>query len=249
MSDHSFKPIGVIRSCFTEKFGIPRQAGLVPQARAILEILPEFRRREAFRGLEEFSHIWLLFVFHANAEQPWKATVRPPRLGGNRRVGVFASRSGFRPNRIGQSVAALSKVEAGNQKLALHLGGIDLLDGTPVLDIKPYLPYADSLPNAACGYADGKPEPSLPVTFSDQALQTCRVLERQQPGLENLIRGLIALDPRPAYHENRPQRGSYGMRLWDWNVRFCVTGSHALVEGIDIPAPAESQNDDGFDSL
>jgi tRNA-Thr(GGU) m(6)t(6)A37 methyltransferase TsaA len=233
MAAYAFSPIGIIRSCFTEKFGIPRQSGLVPQIPATLEILPEFQQREAFRGLEQFSHLWLLFVFHANARQPWKTTVRPPRLGGNRRVGVFASRSGFRPNPIGQSLVTLLKIEAGNRRLVIHLGGADLLDGTPVLDIKPYLPYADSLPAASCGYAREAPPAVLSVSFNEQARATCRALEKEHPGLQDLIQGLLTLDPRPAYHADHKPRDVYGMRLWDFNVRFRITGNHAVVEGID----------------
>lgn len=240
MTPYSFTPIGLIRSCFTEKFGIPRQSGLVPQAAAVLEIFPEFQRQEAFRGLERFSHIWLLFVFHANVRKPWKTTVRPPRLGGNRRVGVFASRSGFRPNPIGQSVVALAGVEADEHRLILHLKGVDLLDGTPVLDIKPYLPYADSLPEASCGYAASKPEAVFTVIFSKQALQVCRELEKRRPGLQDLIERLLALDPRPAYHADRRSQEMYGMRLWDWNVRFRITEGQVVVERIEASVGPEN---------
>jgi tRNA-Thr(GGU) m(6)t(6)A37 methyltransferase TsaA len=233
MKSYTFEPIGQIRSCFKEKFGIPRQPGLIKQVSAELEIFPEFRNQEAFRELEAFSHIWLVFVFHACQGRPWKTTVRPPRLGGNQRVGIFASRSGFRPNPIGQSVVALAGIENRKQSVVLHLRGADLLDGTPVLDIKPYLPYADSVPDACAGYAGLKPQPVLSIAFSNQALATCHLLESQHPGLKDLIHDLLALDPRPAYHRSDPQREAYGMRLWDWNVRFRVEGSQVIVEQIE----------------
>ena len=136
-TDFTFHPIGVIRSCFTEKFGIPRQPGLVPAARATLEVFSPYDRDEAFRNLDEFSHLWVIFVFHGIPAGKWRPTVRPPRLGGNRRTGVFATRSGFRPNPIGMSAVSLEGIRRHNGKLLLELSGIDLLDRTPVLDIKP----------------------------------------------------------------------------------------------------------------
>ena len=247
MTGYTFRPIGKIRSCFTEKFGIPRQPGLVKEASADLEIFPEFQREEAFRGLEQFSHIWILFVFHACVRRPWKNTVRPPRLGGNQRVGVFASRSGFRPNPIGQSVVALSAVETSHQRLVLRLRGIDLLDGTPVLDIKPYLPYADSIPGAAPGYTGEEPPSLFSVTFSEQALAACREMERQRPGLELLIRNLLALDPRPAYHGRCGSHARYGMRLWCWNILFRIQGTLVHVDQIDPLTGSDSDN--GFDRV
>ncbi len=142
-----FAPIGIVRSCFREKFGIPRQPGLAPAARATLELLPPHNQPAAVRGLEDFSHVWLVFVFHGVPASRWQPTVRPPRLGGNRRLGVFATRSPFRPNPIGLSVVALDRIVTGQGRVALHLSGVDVLDGTPVLDIKPYLPYADRVPD------------------------------------------------------------------------------------------------------
>ena len=149
---YSFDPIGIVHSPFKEKFGIPRQPGLVPEAKARLEVLPPYDRSEAFCGLEDFSHIWVTFVFHEAICTRWQPTVRPPRLGGNRRIGVFSSRSPFRPNPIGMSVVALEGISNIEGKIELQLAGVDLLDGTPVLDIKPYIPYADSLPDARSGF-------------------------------------------------------------------------------------------------
>jgi tRNA-Thr(GGU) m(6)t(6)A37 methyltransferase TsaA len=232
MTDFSFKPIGCIRSCFTEKFGIPRQPGLVPDAKAVLYINRPFQDHEAFRRLETFSHIWIIFVFHQCLQTSWKSTVRPPRLGGNRRVGVFASRSGFRPNPIGQSAVELVGIEKSHGKVSLHLKGVDLLDGTPVLDIKPYLPYADSLPQAQAGYASTPPPADRAVRFSNEAAQTCRLLEsRSYPQLERLIIDVLSMDPRPGYADAVEKR-SFGMRLWDLNIKFKVVDDQMIVESI-----------------
>lgn len=232
MQPYSFEPIGVIRSCFKEKFGTPRQPGLVPEAAAQVEIMPAFRQKEAFRCLEEFSHIWILFVFHQCADRQWKPTVRPPRLGGNRRVGVFASRSGFRPNPIGQSVVELASVELQKESVRLHLKGIDLIDGTPVLDIKPYLAYADSVPNARSGYAQRAPMGSKPIIFSATAAHACRQFEKgRYPQLEALVASLLTMDPRPAYKAQDDHR-RYGLSLWDLNVLFIVEKDRIVVESI-----------------
>jgi tRNA-Thr(GGU) m(6)t(6)A37 methyltransferase TsaA len=229
----TFEPIGHIRSCFIEKFGIPRQPGLVPDARAVVEIEPTFQRIEAFQALEGFSHIWILFVFH-QCRDTWKTTVRPPRLGGNQRVGVFASRSGFRPNPIGQSVVELVSIEADRGSLRLQIKGVDLMNGTPVLDIKPYLPYADCRPHARAGYAEDKPRAVKQVVFSPAATKTCRQLENDsRPNLCRLITRLLSLDPRPGYADASGKR-RYGMRLWDLDVRFSVDGNRFVVNEVQL---------------
>jgi tRNA-Thr(GGU) m(6)t(6)A37 methyltransferase TsaA len=233
MHTFTFKPIGTIHSCFPEKFGIPRQPGLVPDATAVLDIHHPYHNHEAFRNLELFSHVWILFVFHRCRRGEWKATVRPPRLGGNRRVGVFASRSGFRPNPIGQSAVELVSIEKSPGNVALHLKGVDFLDGTPVLDIKPYLPYSDSLPQARSGFAPDAPQKIMDVRFSDQAVRACRLLEAQSyPHLERLIVDLLALDPRPGYANGSGKR-AFGMRLWDLNIKFDVRDDHIAVTAIE----------------
>jgi tRNA-Thr(GGU) m(6)t(6)A37 methyltransferase TsaA len=216
---YRFEPIGIIHSCFKEKFGIPRQPGLAPAARATLELLPPCDREEAIRGLEAFSHLWLIFLFHATADQGWSPTVRPPRLGGNERVGVFATRSTFRPNPIGLSVVELERIEREPGKLLLHLRGADLLDGTPVLDIKPYIPYADSVPGATADRFALSPV-AMPVRFTPEAEAACHREEPRLPGLRMLIEQVIAQDPRPAYQE-QPER-VYGVRLYDLDVRWQV---------------------------
>ena len=152
------RPVGIVRSCFGGKFAVPRQPGLCPSAWGELVFEPEFRQPEALRGIEGFSHLWLIFGFHLTADAGWHPTVRPPRLGGNERVGVFASRSTFRPNGLGLSLVRLEGVEVREKEgSVLLLGGVDLVDGTPVYDVKPYLPYAESLPDAAGGFAAEEP--------------------------------------------------------------------------------------------
>ena len=233
MTNYCFEPIGFIRSCFKEKFGIPRQPGLVPRATATLQIESSYCRTEAFRHLETFSHIWILFVFHNSVRHQWRTTVRPPRLGGNQRVGVFASRSGFRPNPIGQSAVELISINTANGKIDLNLGGVDLLEGTPVLDVKPYLPYADAIYEAKAGYAHQQPVAKWPVIFSEEAAQTCMDAEKSRyPGLKKLIADLLGLDPRPGYQENITSYG-HGMRLWDLNIKFRFNADHIMVEAIE----------------
>lgn len=238
MTTYAFQPIGYVRSCFKEKFGIPRQPGLIPEARASLEILPPYNRPEAFRGLADYSHVWLTFVFHASLRDNWKATVRPPRLGGNKRVGVFASRSPFRPNPIGLSVVRLEHLELENPGVCLHLSGIDLLDGTPVLDIKPYLPYADAIPEAKCGYAPAPPDERQAIEFDTQAsavLDTLPDAEAEQ--LKQLIRGILRQDPRPGYRRGQTERHRYGMRLLDFDVHWEIRGASISVTQLNPLRP------------
>ncbi|MFC1684381.1 tRNA (N6-threonylcarbamoyladenosine(37)-N6)-methyltransferase TrmO [Pseudomonadota bacterium] len=228
---YSFEPIGIIHSPFREKFGIPRQPLLVPEAKARLELLAPYARVEALMGLENFSHLWVTFVFHQAMRGKWQPMVRPPRLGGNQRVGVFASRSPFRPNPIGLSVVGLESINIANGKAELNLYGVDLLDGTPVLDIKPYIPYVDSIPNAQAGYATAPPDVCLEVAFSAQA-------EGQLSGrsdgaeLKRLIVGLLQMDPRPAYMEDADPDRIYGMQLYDFDLQWRVCGNAVEVLGL-----------------
>lgn len=226
----SFQPIGVIRSCFKEKFGIPRQSGLVTASQATLELHAPYDCPEALAGLEGFSHIWVVFVFHQSIRESWKATVRPPRLGGNQRIGVFASRAPFRPNPIGLSAVLLEGIECKEGRCQLHLRGADLLDGTPVLDIKPYVPYADALPEASGGFAAQAPVSELTVNFSDEAEAQCAALEAGGVAdLRQLIEQILQADPRPAYRADRETEQTFGMRLYDFDVRWSVRGRHIEV--------------------
>ena len=228
--EFSFQPIGIIESCFKEKFGIPRQPGLAADARAVLKMIPPFDQLEAFKGLEAFSHIWVVFVFHSGMRSTWKATVRPPRLGGNRRTGVFSTRSGFRPNPIGLSAVRLEKIVRENKETRLHLAGVDMMDGTPVLDIKPYLPYADAIGDACGGFAADPPESAVRVDFSEEARMFC--LEKERGGCQGLIRlieQLLKMDPRPAYYAAGKPKNRFGMKVYGINVLWEQSGSTATV--------------------
>ena len=232
LSTVTLNPIGEIRSCFKEKFGIPRQPNLVKDAPGELVFYPAFAREEAVRFLEGFSHVWIIFLFHkANASTPgdWSPMVRPPRLGGNKKVGVFASRSPFRPNPIGMSCVALESVEISENGPVLHLSGVDILDRSPVLDIKPYVPYSDILPDARDGFAQGAPEPGLSVSFSQSAAAQISKRAGDIPNLEAVIRGILENDPRPAYTTNTSADRIYGIRLYDMDIKWQVTGTRVTV--------------------
>ncbi len=212
---YNVSPIGFMRSCFKEKFAIPRQPQLAPAARGVLELVAPFDQGDAVQGLEQVSHVWLLFLFHQALEDKPRLKVRPPRLGGNQSMGVFATRATHRPNGIGQSVVKLDKVEAGR----LWLSGIDLLDGTPVLDVKPYVPYADVIVDARNSMAAAAPA-MIPVQWADAALAQARehALRLEEPLIE-LIEQCLAQDPRPAYQTPTPER-RYGAQFWDLDVRW-----------------------------
>lgn len=212
---HTVSPVGIVRSCFKEKFAIPRQPQLAPAARGVLEMLPPFDQGDAVAGLEQVSHVWLLFLFHQALEDKPRLKVRPPRLGGNKSMGVFATRATHRPNGIGQSVVRLEGVEPGR----LLLSGIDLLDGTPVLDIKPYVPYADSIAGASNLMASEAPE-AIAVQWADSALPQAHehALRLGEPLVE-LIEQCLAQDPRPAY-QVPPVERVYGVKFWDVQVRW-----------------------------
>ncbi|WP_184035389.1 tRNA (N6-threonylcarbamoyladenosine(37)-N6)-methyltransferase TrmO [Chitinivorax tropicus] len=228
----NLSPIGFIESCFKEKFGIPRQPGLVTAARARLKLIAPYDREEAVRGLDGFSHIWLIFGFHGTAEQGWKPTVRPPRLGGNKRLGVFATRSTFRPNPLGLSVVRLSAVDT-TAGVVLSLSGADLLDGTPVYDIKPYLPYADILPDASGGFAPDEPDQSMPIHFSDLALQQLAQARSAYPDLQVLIEQMLRYDPRPAYFGASERDKPFGVRLYEFDVKWRIEAGGALVLAVE----------------
>ena len=209
------EPIARIRSEFPTKFGVPRQAGLVEGLRAAVVFEPPYRVADALRGIEGFSHLWLIWEFSENKRAGWSPTVRPPRLGGNQRLGVFATRSPFRPNPLGLSCVKLKKVElSGPCGPVLWVSGEDLVDGTPILDIKPYLPYADCRPDAVGGFAGEAPEGRLTVDIPPGLL--ARVPEERREALM----GVLSLDPRPPY-QNDPDR-VYGFGFAGLEVRFRV---------------------------
>ena len=225
-------PIGTVRSCFGEKFAVPRQPGLCPSAWGRLVFHPAYRSPEAVRGIEGFSHLWLVFGFHETVTQGWKPTVRPPRLGGNQRIGVFASRSTFRPNGLGLSLVRLEGIDTTCADApVLLLGGLDLLNGTPVYDVKPYLPYAEALPEATGGYA-GEAILRLPVEVEAAAAENFGRLPKRARAvwLEAL-----SLDPRPATQVADAER-VFGASLCGCNVRFTIREGVCRISGIE---PAE----------
>ena len=218
-------PIAYIRSDFQEKFGIPRQSGLVEALRAEVVFAPEYRVPEAVRGLEDFSHIWLIWEFSQARREGWSPTVRPPRLGGNRRLGVFATRAPFRPNALGLSAVRLEAVEPDTPRgPVLHVSGADLLDGTPIYDIKPYIPYADAIPGASGGFTDRVDRLLLAVDCPPD------LLERVPTEKREALLAVLAQDPRPQY-QNDPKR-IYGMSFAGLEVRFQVVEGRLMVTEI-----------------
>lgn len=222
--------IGHVHTCYKEKFGIPRQPGLVDEAWGRLVFTPEFRNADTIRGLEGFSHIWLMFIFHQCVREHWKPTVRPPRLGGNEKIGVFASRSPFRPNPIGLSAVKLSHIDYDHPDgPILMLNGVDLVDATPILDIKPYIPYSDALPDAVSGFATTKPE---------------RYKVRWEKGIHSildetsrrLIESTLAYDPRPAYQHHEADR-EYGCLINGYNVKWSISDQVVIIHSCTTQPP------------
>ena len=221
-----FHVIAHIRTDFTEKFGIPRQSGRVPGLTGRIVFEPAFRNPDALRGIEGFSHLWLLFDFSKSHRDEWSPTVRPPRLGGNTRIGVFASRSPFRPNPVGLSSVRLERVEHTEREGdVLIVSGADLLDGTPIFDIKPYLPFTDCHPDAVGGYADGAVGHRLAVEFPQELL-----VQLPEEKRDTAI-SCLAEDPRPSYQED-PER-IYSMKFAGFDIHFRVYGESAIVTGVD----------------
>lgn len=227
------EPVARMRSQFPAKFGIPRQSGLVEELRGTVVFEKPFQNPDALRGIEGFSHLWLIWGFSENRREGWSATVRPPRLGGNERLGVFATRSPFRPNALGLSCVKLEGVElATPEGPVLHVSGGDLMDGTPIYDIKPYVPYADCRPGAAEGFATA-PEGRLEVEISPE------MAGRISPKRLEALRGVLSWDPRPHYQKD-PKR-VYGMTFDGMEVRFTVEGGTLTV--VDV---TEGQGPGGF---
>ncbi|OEY65179.1 tRNA (N6-threonylcarbamoyladenosine(37)-N6)-methyltransferase TrmO [Marinobacter sp. X15-166B] len=228
-------PIAITRSCFKDKFGVPRQPGLTRHAWAELCIQPPFDREDAFRGLEACSHLWLTFQFHQAIRAEWRPVVRPPRLGGNQKIGVFASRSPFRPNSLGLSVVKNEGLVRRDQQLILNIRDHDLIDGTPILDIKPYLPFADALPDARLDWAQAAPAEQLPVHFSAEAERQLAALPPQRyPDLRGLINDVVSYDPRPSFRRGRDEDRIYGAHLYDLNVRFRFLAVDGAAAGVEV---------------
>ena len=224
----TIEPVARMRSDFATKFGIPRQSGLVQDLRSTIVFEPKYRNPEALRGIEGYDYLWLIWQFSEAVREEWSPTVRPPRLGGNARMGVFATRSPFRPNSLGLSCVQLLGVEHTQEfGTLLHVGGADLMDGTPIFDVKPYVPYADSHPDAKGGFTDGAGEYLLQVDFP----QT--LLEKLPEEKRSAAVGVLSHDPRPSY-QRKPGR-IYGLSFAGWDIRFTVDGDILTV--VDILKP------------
>jgi tRNA-Thr(GGU) m(6)t(6)A37 methyltransferase TsaA len=226
-------PIARIHTDFPEKFGIPRQSGLAPALQGRIVFEPAYRNADALRGLEDFSHIWLVWEFSANVRRgassdvEWQPTVRPPRLGGNAHLGVFATRSPFRPNPLGLSCVEISAIRPDTPEgPVIYVRGADLMDGTPIYDIKPYIVYADSRPDASCGYVDNLSDRRLEVVYEPHVIDAVKDKEIMRSLTE-----VLSLDPRPAY-QNDPHR-EYGLSFAGMNVRFEVMGETLTVVSIE----------------
>ncbi|HIF9066267.1 TPA: tRNA (N6-threonylcarbamoyladenosine(37)-N6)-methyltransferase TrmO [Photobacterium damselae] len=229
---YQIDPIGIIHSPYKEKFAVPRQPGLVPSARSEIYLQGDANAMEAVRGIEQFSHLWLLFLFDQNLEAGWRPTVRPPRLGGNERVGVFASRATFRPNGIGMSAVELKGVRQQDGQVILELGGVDLVDGTPIIDIKPYIPYSDSIADACGGFASEEPT-KLEVIFTPQAQAQAQLAGPRSAEYQAVISEVLAQDPRPAYKKNKADSKEYAVHLYHFNVKFTVQDSQVIVTTVE----------------
>ena len=222
---NELNPIAKMKSDFPEKFGIPRQSGLVKELQSTIIFEPEYRNSDALRGIEDFSHLWLIWQFSENIRTNWSPTVRPPRLGGNARIGVFATRSPFRPNNIGLSCVELIGIEHTQEYgTVIHVAGADLMDGTPIFDIKPYIPYSDCKPNATGGFTDTTARNTLSVNFPTNLL-TKLPREKQDAAI-----GVLAQDPRPSYQKD-PDR-IYGLPFAGFDIKFKVAENHLTV--VDI---------------
>ncbi len=231
-----FDAIGVVRTPFADKYGTPRQPGLAANALGLIKLADDPDLRTALRSLSEFSHLWIVFVFHQHGGRNWKPSIRPPRLGGNRKVGVLSSRSPHRPNPIGLSAVKIEKIDvdaAGGAEI--HVSGVDLLDGTPVLDIKPYIPYADSIPNANAGWADQAIVRAC-LSFSMEAGATLNELRMREPGFEGLLTDILALDPRPAFQKRevsledpKSEGASFGIKIGEHEIKYEIGAGGFLI--------------------
>lgn len=229
----SFKiePIGILHSPFKQKFAIPRQPGLT-SAKAQIELLTPFNNEAAFEGIEQFSHLWLSFIFHQNVTQGWTPQVRPPRMGGNKKMGVFATRSSFRPNHLGLSVVKFVNITRQSEKLFLTIQGADLVDQTPIIDIKPYVPYADCISTAVGGFAQHAPKNKLKIEYSEQSQVKLKQLQSSYSDLASLIEEVLQQDPRPAYKKKSTDNKVYAVQLYNFDIHWQV--NEATCHIIDI---------------
>jgi tRNA-Thr(GGU) m(6)t(6)A37 methyltransferase TsaA len=246
-----FKAIGVAQTPFSQRFGIPRQPGLVPEAKGILKLDPHPDFQFALKTLEQFSHLWVIFVFHAHGGNKWKPTIRPPRLGGKAKVGVLSSRSPHRPNPIGLSVVKLERIDlTAKGGPEIHVQGVDLLDGTPILDIKPYIPYADSVPEANSGWAH-EDITKTPVHFEALALEKIADAENKNyAGLKDLIEQLLTIDPRPGFQKRElppeaehSQGKDFGLLVKEFDVKWKIANQQFVVYDLEyVGASKKTKN-------
>lgn len=225
---YTFDTIGLVESPYQEKFAIPRQPNLVSAAKGKVVLKGKANNPELVRDIEQFSHIWLLFVFHGTQEQGWKPLVRPPRLGGNIKTGVLATRSTFRPNPIGMSVVKLDKVSVNNKQTILHISGLDLLNHTPIIDIKPYVPYSDNIIDAKGGVAHNQPNTTIAVKFSPKATNDLAREKHIHADLPLFIEQVLMQDPRPAYKKGKVDEKIYGMSLYNLNINWQFIGLNTI---------------------
>lgn len=233
MNNFQFNPIGVIESPYKEKFAIPKQPGLIENGHSYLRLFPSYNHPDALRGLEQFSHIWLIFIFHQTMQTGWRPLVRPPCLGGNTKMGVFATCSPFRPNSIGMPLIELKKLIISANEAGLALGSLDLVDGTTVIDIKPYLPFAESLSKAIAGFAQDSPDSKMKVVFSAIAQKKLIKQQAHYSFLERFISQVLAQDPRPAYKTRVADEKIYAVHLLDFNVRWQIIANIAVILSLD----------------
>ena len=239
MTEFTYKTIATLRGPYKQKFAIPRQPNLVPEAMGELVFEKEFADANGLRALDQFSHLWLIWHFHETSAQSWSPLVQPPRLGGKEKVGVFASRSPFRPNSIGLSVVRNLGSAEVDGKLALRVGGIDIVDETPILDIKPYVTYADSIADAESGFANEQPGSQRTISFSASAMQDLTASAAEYPRLRDFIVAVLQQDPRPAWRVQANDDKQYGMTLYDFNIKWQFSG-----DKIEVKAITSSDDDD-----
>jgi tRNA (adenine37-N6)-methyltransferase len=236
LNSATIESIGVIESPYKEKFGIPRQPGLVVEVQSKLVLRGPWAKPEAVVGLESYSHLWVIFRFHQCIDQGWRLSVRPPRLGGNQKMGMFATRTMFRPNNLGLSLAKLDGVVCEKDRVILTLSGLDLVDGTPVFDVKPYLPYVEAVVEAKAGPFQEAPEAAVEIFFAESVNQFLTAKLTNHPKLREIIISILQQDPRPAYQ--RELGREYGMVLYELNIRWRV--EERGFEVISISSQADS---------
>ena len=242
--------IGFFESCFKELFGIPRQSSLAPSVQGKIILTPPYDRLEIVEELDKFSHLWVIFGFHALKNNHYRTTVRPPRLGGNKKVGVFATRSPYRPNPLGLSILKIIEIQKKTKEVSILVSGQDILDQTPIYDIKPYLPYVDSQPQANGGWTDRIPQSSKPhIQFSKSSIESIYQFfteTEKQLSFQKLIQETLALDPRPGHQQNQRKPKSYAFRILDFDIIWSTKNDQFFVEKIIKVGPNNHQNIKGF---